>query len=96
MLVRIRKAIRAEPGLHGHHAPIFGLLCSLLGLCTAREVEVAATVVGTKPRPSQTVEHMYLFTLIRDVISAGTRLALVGPMEASKVSARPTARLPWL
>ncbi|KAL2941370.1 Urease accessory protein F [Bienertia sinuspersici] len=44
-----------------HHAPIFGLVCGLLGL---------------SPDISQ---RAYLFITLRDVISAATRLNLIGP-----------------
>ncbi|XP_074294752.1 urease accessory protein F [Silene latifolia] len=44
-----------------HHAPIFGLVCGLLGL---------------DPCISQ---RAYLFITLRDVISAATRLNLIGP-----------------
>nr|POE98957.1 urease accessory protein f [Quercus suber] len=48
-----------------HHAPIFGLICGLLGL------------------DSRTSQRAYLFITMRDVISAATRLNLVGPMGAA-------------
>ena len=48
-----------------HHAPIFGLICGLLGL------------------DSRTSQRAYLFITTRDVISAATRLNLVGPMGAA-------------
>lgn len=44
-----------------HHAPVFGLVCGLLGL---------------SPDVSQ---RAYLFITLRDVISAATRLNLIGP-----------------
>ncbi|XP_021734839.1 urease accessory protein F-like [Chenopodium quinoa] len=44
-----------------HHAPIFGLVCGLLGI---------------SPDISQ---RAYLFVTLRDVISAATRLNLIGP-----------------
>ncbi|XP_047308506.1 urease accessory protein F [Impatiens glandulifera] len=48
-----------------HHAPIFGLVCGLLGL------------------DCKTTERAYLFVITRDVISAATRLNLVGPLGAA-------------
>lgn len=44
-----------------HHAPIFGLVCGLLGL------------------DPDTSQRAYMFTTLRDIISAATRLNLVGP-----------------
>ncbi|CAO2832635.1 unnamed protein product [Amaranthus hypochondriacus] len=60
------KAMRTESiGGHQatsfHHAPIFGLVCGLLGLS------------------SDVSQRAYLFTTLRDVISAATRLNLIGP-----------------
>ncbi|KAA0048064.1 lon protease-like protein 1 [Cucumis melo var. makuwa] len=48
-----------------HHAPIFGLICGLLGWD------------GTMS------QRAYLFITLRDVISAATRLNLVGPLGAA-------------
>ncbi|KAB1227414.1 Urease accessory protein F [Morella rubra] len=48
-----------------HHAPIFGLICGLIGL------------------DGGTSQRAYLFITMRDVISAATRLNLVGPMGAA-------------
>lgn len=48
-----------------HHAPIFGLICGLLGI------------------DSGTSQRAYMFVTMRDVISAATRLNLVGPMGAA-------------
>lgn len=50
-----------------HHAPIFGLVCGLLGLD-----------VGISQRA-------YMFITMRDVISAATRLNLIGPLGAAKL-----------
>ena len=44
-----------------HHAPVFGLICGLLGM------------------DSGTSQRAYMFMTMRDVISAATRLNLVGP-----------------
>lgn len=48
-----------------HHAPIFGLICGLLGW------------------DSTVSQRAYLFITMRDVISAATRLNLVGPLGAA-------------
>ncbi|XP_038985142.1 urease accessory protein F isoform X2 [Phoenix dactylifera] len=48
-----------------HHAPIFGLICGLLGF------------------DSSTSQRAYMFITMRDVVSAATRLNLIGPLGAS-------------
>lgn len=48
-----------------HHAPIFGLVCGLLGF------------------ERETSQRAYMFITIRDVISAATRLNLIGPLGAA-------------
>lgn len=48
-----------------HHAPVFGIVCGLLGM------------------DSETSQKAYMFITMRDVISAATRLNLVGPMGAA-------------
>ncbi|XAR49002.1 hypothetical protein NMG60_11032015 [Bertholletia excelsa] len=48
-----------------HHAPIFGLVCGLLGF------------------DGETSQRAYMFITMRDVISAATRLNLVGPLGAA-------------
>ncbi|PWA50863.1 Urease accessory protein UreF [Artemisia annua] len=48
-----------------HHAPIFGLVCGLLGF------------------DSETSQRAYMFITMRDIISAATRLNLVGPLGAA-------------
>ncbi|KAL3521484.1 hypothetical protein ACH5RR_019633 [Cinchona calisaya] len=48
-----------------HHAPIFGLVCGLLGM------------------DAETSQKAYMFITMRDVISAATRLNLVGPLGAA-------------
>lgn len=53
-----------------HHAPIFGLICGLIGL------------------DSSTSQRAYLFITMRDVISAATRLNLVGPLGAAVMQHR--------
>lgn len=56
--------------LRFHHAPIFGLVCGLLGM------------------DPETSQRAYLFVTLRDVVSAATRLNLVGPMGASVMQHR--------
>lgn len=48
-----------------HHAPVFGLICGLLGF------------------DSSTSQRAYMFMTMRDVVSAATRLNLIGPLGAS-------------
>ncbi|PKI40271.1 hypothetical protein CRG98_039296 [Punica granatum] len=48
-----------------HHAPVFGLICGLIGL------------------DSETSQRAYVFITMRDVISAATRLNLIGPLGAA-------------
>ncbi|KAL4580814.1 hypothetical protein LXL04_017018 [Taraxacum kok-saghyz] len=48
-----------------HHAPVFGVVCGLIGL------------------DGETAQRAYLFVTMRDVISAATRLNLVGPLGAA-------------
>ncbi|XWS23640.1 hypothetical protein CRYUN_Cryun28dG0032200 [Craigia yunnanensis] len=48
-----------------HHAPVFGLICGLVGM------------------DSGTSQRAYMFMTMRDVISAATRLNLVGPLGAA-------------
>ncbi|WOL08999.1 urease accessory protein F isoform X1 [Canna indica] len=64
-LKRMRDAYLGSGTAYFHHAPIFGLICGLLGF------------------DSNTCQKMYLFTTMRDVISAATRLNLIGPLGAS-------------
>ncbi|KAL5573519.1 hypothetical protein UlMin_023116 [Ulmus minor] len=53
-----------------HHAPIFGLICGLVGIdCT-------------------TSQRAYLFVTMRDVVSAATRLNVVGPLAAAALQHR--------
>ncbi|KAJ6816022.1 urease accessory protein F isoform X4 [Iris pallida] len=53
-----------------HHAPIFGLVCGLLGF------------------DSSTSQRAYMFITMRDVVSAATRLNLIGPLGASVLQHR--------
>ncbi|KAL3647402.1 hypothetical protein CASFOL_008370 [Castilleja foliolosa] len=48
-----------------HHAPVFGLVCGLLGFDAGM------------------TQRVYMFVTMRDVISAATRLNLVGPIGAA-------------
>ncbi|GAV67176.1 UreF domain-containing protein [Cephalotus follicularis] len=52
-------------GIPFHHAPVFGLICGLLGL------------------DSGASQRAYMFITMRDIISAATRLNVVGPMGAA-------------
>ncbi|KAJ0237446.1 Urease accessory protein F [Hirschfeldia incana] len=69
-LKMIRDASLGSKELRFHHAPIFGLVCGLLGM------------------DSETSQRAYLFVTLRDVVSAATRLNLVGPMGASVMQHR--------
>ncbi|TYH79686.1 hypothetical protein ES332_D03G080100v1 [Gossypium tomentosum] len=53
-----------------HHAPVFGMVCGLLGM------------------DSGTSQRAYIFMTMRDVISAATRLNLVGPLGAAVLQHR--------
>lgn len=66
-LKTMRDASLASGGIAFHHAPIFGLVCGLLGF------------------GSETSQRAYMFITMRDIISAATRLNLVGPMGASSL-----------
>ncbi|KAL1816381.1 urease accessory protein F isoform X2 [Daucus carota subsp. sativus] len=48
-----------------HHAPIFGMICGLLGF------------------DSGTTQRAYMFVTLRDIISAATRLNVIGPLGAA-------------
>ncbi|KAL0884743.1 hypothetical protein Bca101_008724 [Brassica carinata] len=69
-LKMIRDASLGSKELHFHHAPIFGLVCGVLGM------------------DAETSKRAYLFVTLRDVVSAATRLILVGPMGASVMQHR--------
>ncbi|CAH8351807.1 unnamed protein product [Eruca vesicaria subsp. sativa] len=69
-LKMIRDASLGSKELRFHHAPIFGLVCGLLGM------------------DPETSQRAYLFVTLRDVVSAATRLNLVGPMGASVMQHR--------
>uniref|UniRef100_A0A0A9F9G9 Urease accessory protein F n=1 Tax=Arundo donax TaxID=35708 RepID=A0A0A9F9G9_ARUDO len=61
----LRQTFLGSKSVSFHHAPIFGLICGLVGF------------------DSETVQHAYMFVTMRDMISAATRLNLIGPMAAS-------------
>ncbi|KAF9603333.1 hypothetical protein IFM89_034682 [Coptis chinensis] len=61
----MRDTLLASGTVSVHHAPLFGLVCGLLGF------------------DSGTSQRAYMFITMRDVISAATRLNLVGPLGAS-------------
>ena len=60
--------------LHGHHAPLFGFVCGLIRWPVKR----GGTLVGVD---MATVGRMFLFTILRDLVSAAMRLGVVGPFE---------------
>ncbi|CAA0809500.1 Urease accessory protein F [Striga hermonthica] len=71
------KAMRDEALRGGsvffHHAPVFGLVCGLLGF------------------GPETAQRAYVFVTMRDVVSAATRLNLVGPLGAAVLQHRVAA-----
>ncbi|XP_051143227.1 urease accessory protein F [Andrographis paniculata] len=66
-LGRMRSAALSSGGASFHHAPIFGLVCGLLGFDT------------------ETSQRAYIFITTRDIVSAATRLNLVGPLAAAEL-----------
>ncbi|KAK9070728.1 hypothetical protein SSX86_011130 [Deinandra increscens subsp. villosa] len=64
-LKMMRNASLSNGGICFHHAPVFGLVCGLVGL------------------DSETCQRAYMFITMRDIISAATRLNLVGPLAAA-------------
>lgn len=60
-------ALSSSGEISFHHAPIFGLLCSVLGFDACFS------------------QRAYMFMAMRDVLSAATRLNLVGPLGAAKL-----------
>ncbi|CAN8304518.1 unnamed protein product [Cochlearia groenlandica] len=69
-LKTMREASLGSKNVCFHHAPVFGLICGLLGV------------------DHLTTQRAYLFITLRDVVSAATRLNLVGPMGASVMQHR--------
>ncbi|KAF7083815.1 hypothetical protein CFC21_087566 [Triticum aestivum] len=61
----LRRTFLGSMSVSLHHAPIFGLICGLVGF------------------DSETTQRAYMFVAMRDVISAATRLNLIGPLAAS-------------
>ncbi|XP_062223995.1 urease accessory protein F-like [Phragmites australis] len=61
----LRQAFLGSKTVSFHHAPIFGLICGLVGF------------------DGETAQRAYMFVTMRDVISAATRLNLIGPLAAS-------------
>ncbi|GAA0174771.1 hypothetical protein LIER_28095 [Lithospermum erythrorhizon] len=64
-LKSMRDASLGKESIRFHHAPVFGLVCGLLGM----NVEES--------------QRAYIFITMRDVISAATRLNVVGPLGAA-------------
>lgn len=64
-LKSMRNASLSSGTVSFHHAPIFGLVCGLLGI------------------DAETSQKAYMFITMRDVISAATRLNLIGPLGAA-------------
>ncbi|KAJ4720425.1 urease accessory protein F [Melia azedarach] len=64
-LKRMREISLKSGSVAFHHAPVFGMICGLLGF------------------HSGTSQRAYMFITGRDVISAATRLNLVGPLGAA-------------
>ncbi|KAK1280381.1 hypothetical protein QJS04_geneDACA015060 [Acorus gramineus] len=64
-LKKMRDSYMGSGDVVFHHAPVFGLVCGLVGI------------------DSGTAQRGYVFMTMRDVISAATRLNLVGPMGAA-------------
>uniref|UniRef100_A0A2P2K090 Urease accessory protein F n=1 Tax=Rhizophora mucronata TaxID=61149 RepID=A0A2P2K090_RHIMU len=64
-LKTMRLTALSSGALFFHHAPVFGLICGLLGM------------------DSETSQRAYMFITMRDVISAATRLNLIGPLGAA-------------
>ncbi|KZV30796.1 ureF protein [Dorcoceras hygrometricum] len=72
LLKLLRSSALASGLIAFHYAPIFGLVCALLGFGP----EIA--------------QRAYMFVTMRDVISAATRLNLVGPLGAAVMQHRVT------
>ncbi|KAK6919887.1 Urease accessory protein UreF [Dillenia turbinata] len=64
-LKMMRDASLGSGAVSFHHAPVFGLICGLLGLGSGAS------------------QRAYMFITMRDIISAATRLNLVGPLGAA-------------
>ncbi|XP_076912449.1 urease accessory protein F-like [Bidens hawaiensis] len=70
LLKTIRTACLNNGDVCFHHAPVFGLVCGLVGL------------------DSETCQRAFMFVTVRDIISAATRLNLVGPLAAAVLQHR--------
>ncbi|KAI7734067.1 hypothetical protein M8C21_014615 [Ambrosia artemisiifolia] len=64
-LKMMRNACLSNGDVCFHHAPVFGLVCGLVGL------------------DGETCQRAYMYITMRDIISAATRLNLVGPLGAA-------------
>lgn len=64
-LKAMRDATLGTGVVYFHHAPIFGMICGLLGF------------------DSGTTQRAYMFVTLRDIISAATRLNVIGPLGAA-------------
>lgn len=64
-LKAMRSEALARADVSFHHAPVFGLVCGVLGF------------------DAEVTQRAYMFVAMRDVISAATRLNLVGPLGAA-------------
>lgn len=71
-LKALRNYLRKDPTLRGHYAPLFGFVCGIIS--------------GGFEVPM--IGRMLLFTILRDLMSAATRLSLVGPFEAATIQRR--------
>ncbi|GMH22658.1 hypothetical protein Nepgr_024501 [Nepenthes gracilis] len=59
------RSVSSNSRMSFHHAPIFGLVCGLLGF------------------DLRTSQRAYVFIAMRDVLSAATRLSVIGPQAAA-------------
>lgn len=64
-LKTMRSEALARADMSFHHAPVFGLVCGVLGF------------------DAEITQRAFMFVTMRDVISAATRLNLVGPLGAA-------------
>ena len=77
----LRKRLRGDPTLRGHHAPLFGFIVGLV----SRNGGAGGSGGGID---GATAGRMLLFSILRDLVSAAVRLNLVGPFEASALQRR--------
>jgi urease accessory protein len=64
-LQELRRTLLGSKSVSFHHAPVFGLVCGLVGF------------------DGEAAQRAYMFVTMRDVLSAATRLNLIGPLAAS-------------